>query len=728
MSTNSLKFKTIFGSLIISIAIISLILFQLPLVASFGYEFAVILALLFFLLSGLTNLWRLGNHISLDAYLRFSFLVLFVPVIAVIIISLTQDICSFWYGISFYLILSVVSYINGFFLSEIINEIFSIYHKIIFVFVFTLIALIPLSEIYLNPQVYFYSPLIGFFPGTIYDEDININIPLIFYRTLNLLYFGLFYFFIKRTSEDKRSLIITTFGLIAISFLWFSSDMGFSTNHKKLDEILPAKVESENFKIKYDSDNLDSTEVTILLLNHEYYFDKLKRELGFNPKKKITSYIFSSRLQKKKYFGSEKADIAKPWLNEIYISKDSWENTLYHELVHCFSAEIGIGIFRLADSFNPALIEGFAEAIDNNYDDIELHLLASSAYNYGYKINIEELFSGLNFFKSFSGLSYLFAGSFCKYLLDKYGVSSFSVFYNTGDIRKAYKKSVHQLSEEYYQFLQSQINKISETQIQYYFGRSSIFQKVCPRQIASDLKTAETLMSQRKFSDAEFIFRKVLDKSNDYSALAGLINIYLQEKKYSIAEQLLNEKINNYYGTPYFYLLKLFNADLHILMSKDSLASAEYNFIVKSNPHIQLKLIAELRIDLQNNSLLKDYLEGSDSLKFQILVNMNKQKVTMSSIIPMVNLAEKIKLQSKIFLEIFHSPLIPEDEDDAYVLFYLSKYLLKNNDLVNARKLISLANRKSVASVFYNSFREQFEKCNWFIKNYNRVANKFKYQ
>ena len=723
MNIKIFNFKSISIFLTSTVAGVSLILFQLPLVSTFGYEFAIILAFLFFLLSGFVNLWRLKKNIPSKDYFKFSFIVLLVPIFVAILISFTKDICSFWFGVSFYLTVTTVSYILSFFISEIIYQSFSKFHKIIFLTVIIVIIFIPVYEIYFNPQVYFYSPIIGYFPGTLYDEELNISLSLILYRLFNLFYFGIFYLVVKRNLIKNKSLSIILFGIIAILFLWFSPELGFSTSRSKLEKVLSGKIDSENFIIQYDKEILDSTEIKILLLNYEYYFAKLKQQLGFSPAGKITSFIFSDRKQKKKFFGSEQADIAKPWLNEIYISKDSYEATLNHELVHIFSAEIGKGIFRLADSFNPALIEGFAEAIDNSYDDIDLHTLASSAYHYEYKIHIPDLFSGLNFFRSFSGLSYLYAGSFSKYLIEKYGLGSFSVFYHSGDSRKAFGKTLDELSNNYYDFLKNQNISLFKNQIQYYFGRSSIFQKVCPRQIAYDLKEAEDLIIQKKFSEAEKVLKRILDKTPNYSAIAGLINIYIEQKNYTQAKSLIDNYIKEFQETPYYYLLKFLNGDVNLLIGNDSLALFDYRYIINSNPHIQLKLIAELRIELQKKTMLKNYLENIDSVKFQILVKINRDRLLMSSILSMISLAEKNKIQPKVLLEVFHSPLIPASVEDAYVLYRFSKYLLKNNDFINARKLASLANRKSFDSVYYFAIKEQFEKCNWFIKNYERVIN-----
>ncbi|MEP0861619.1 MAG: tetratricopeptide repeat protein [Ignavibacterium sp.] len=488
-----------------------------------------------------------------------------------------------------------------------------------------------------------------------------------------------------------------------------------------MKSILNSRIESKNFVLNYDEEIIDSSEIKIIILNHEYYFERLKRELGFSPEEKIVSFLFNDSRQKKRYFGSEQADVAKPWLNEIYLSRDSWESTLNHELVHIFSAEIGAGIFRLANSFNPALIEGFAEAIDNQYDDIDLHLLSASAFHYGFKINIQELFSGLNFFKSFSGLSYLYAGSFSKYLIEKYGIESFSLFYNSGNTQKAFGKSLDDLSEEYFEFLKSQKILLSKNQIEYYFGRQSIFQKVCPRQIASDLKEAEKLILNKKYSEAENLFTKILNKTSNYSALIGLVNIYIEQKKFDEAKALISKHINEFENTPYYYLITLLEGDVQTLLSNDSIAESNYKFVSESYPHIQLKLLADLRTELLKYNAFKKYLEASDSLKFRILFELNKEKNMIFSILPMINLAEKINIPTKVLLESFHSPLIPESIEDAYVLFRFSKYLLKKGDLVNARKLASLANRKSLDSIYYIAIKEQFEKCNWFIKNFENL-------
>ncbi|MGQ9644146.1 MAG: tetratricopeptide repeat protein, partial [Ignavibacterium sp.] len=416
--------------------------------------------------------------------------------------------------------------------------------------------------------------------------------------------------------------------------------------------------------------------------------------------------------------------VAKPWLYEIYLSRDSWNNTLKHEMLHIFSAEIGNGFLKLAGSFNPALIEGFPEAIDNNFDDIELHTLAASAFHFGYKINIEKLFSGLNFFKSFSGLSYLYAGSFSKFLIDNYGLESYAKFYKMNEAEIAFGKTLSKLSEEYYEFLRNYKISLSKEQVDYYFGRASIFQKVCPRQIATELKNAEKLLSIKSYSEAEKIYKEILNTTTNYTAVTGLAYIYYENKHYKKALDLLNKQLNDFRGTPYFYNLKLSIGDFHLLVGDTNSALISYNDLISVNPHINLKSLTELRLELYKNGYLKNYLTSTDSARFQILVNLNKQKPVLSSLIAMVNLAERLNIHPDIIIDSFNSPVNPTNEEEAYLVYQLSRFFLNKFDIMNARKLASLSLRKSFNSIYYISIKEHFEKCNWFIKNYDSLLTR----
>ena len=70
-----------------------------------------------------------------------------------------------------------------------------------------------------------------------------------------------------------------------------------------------------------------------------------------------------------------------------------------HEIAHCFTREFGSYIFKIADNFNPSLIEGVAMAADPVYDGFDLDYMAALAFNNDFKLNVNALFTFFNFFK-----------------------------------------------------------------------------------------------------------------------------------------------------------------------------------------------------------------------------------------------------------------------------------------------------------------------------------------
>jgi hypothetical protein len=71
------------------------------------------------------------------------------------------------------------------------------------------------------------------------------------------------------------------------------------------------------------------------------------------------------------------------------------------------------------------LIEGIAMAADPQYGENNIDFMAALAYNNGYKADLNRIYSHYNFFSQNSSLSYIYAGSFTKYLIDTYGIEKF---------------------------------------------------------------------------------------------------------------------------------------------------------------------------------------------------------------------------------------------------------------------------------------------------------------
>jgi hypothetical protein len=425
---------------------------------------------------------------------------------------------------------------------------------ILIVLLYLAILSIIAFEIFFNPQVYVFNPIIGYFPGTVYDEGIAVTGKLVFYRLFNILFFGIIIKISLNLIRNKKRKILrfTAYTslvlLIVSSFYILSPKLGYSTTLNSLSSNLSKRIITDHFVIHCDR-KIETDRIRMLALNHEYYYEELSKYFQSNLNEKIHSFIFYDNNQKKELFGSRNADVAKPWLNHIYLSIDNWEHTLKHELAHCFSAEFGSGIFKLASGLNPMLIEGIAEAADGNYNDNTLHYMAGLAHNSGYSIDLEYLLTKFGFYSQTSTISYIFAGSFIQYLIDEYGIIKFKEYYLTGEFQVSYKHDLSSTLKGYYNFLSNLEYEYSEDKAHYYFGRKSLFQKICPRAISEYLTAGWEQLNNYNLVGAEETFNLILTKTENYSALVGLIRSYEKENSIIKAVNILKKNIETFKST-----------------------------------------------------------------------------------------------------------------------------------------------------------------------------------
>jgi hypothetical protein len=619
-----------------------------------------------------------------------------------------------------------VSIVFGAALAFLINIVTDRFNKLLFFVVIILIALIPILEIYFNPQVYFYSPLIGFFPGNIYDEGLSADWKLFFHQLLIVTFSFLIIYLIQKKKtlvlKSKLSFVLAIL-IVASLFQFISPYLGFTTTFTKLDLVLSKQIESESLILHYD--NIDSTEAKLIALNQEFYYSELQNQLNSKPSKKINVNLFNNREQKKLLFGAGNADVAKPWQYSIYISADSWQSTLKHELAHVFTAEFATGLFKLAAGFNAALIEGMAESLDGISNDISIKDLTSLAYNNGYALEIKSLFTGLSFFKGNSTLAYAYSGAFIEYLTKNYGIEKVKKFYNTGDFESVFKTKIETAQKEFEKSIISTELSNQKPMADYYFGRLSIIQKVCPRYIEDRLSKAYQYLSENKFENAEILFKEINNKTLNYSALVGLSEIYYQRNKKNEAIQLIFNYYKKFTSTAYYSNMIFRLAELYSQNMQNDSASYYYKKIIEDNPNHQLNYLCNTRLSLLEENKLHEYLDGSDSLKLKVLISLNEQDYNYHSLPIIVDILQNQNIDYKKSLSIFNKTFIVNSIESSYAAFKLSKYMLGNYDFVNARKYAALSLRYKERNIFLTVMQTQFEKASWFLKNSNQVMDKF---
>jgi tetratricopeptide (TPR) repeat protein len=102
-----------------------------------------------------------------------------------------------------------------------------------------------------------------------------------------------------------------------------------------------------------------------------------------------------------------------------------------------------------------------------------------------------------------AGVSYALAGSFCKFLIDSFGIDRFKKLYQSGDFVLTYTRALPSLLTDWRMIVhRQQFTTNDSIKAQYFFCRSSIFGKECARVIANINSETRELLARHEFEKA----------------------------------------------------------------------------------------------------------------------------------------------------------------------------------------------------------------------------------
>ena len=672
----------------------------MPLLNTLHYEVSAINAIVISLFSGYTTLYfsRKKHHSKFvfpeqKIYFSFQFMFVILPFIISLISTIVCQHCPVSEGIYFYLIIAAPAAMVGSTIALFVSYITKRYSYLLFTLLWLLLFLSFLPELYYNPQIYFYNPIFTYYPGVIYDQNIEITNKLLSYRIVNIVFSIVVIFLIKVTVKlNKNAKLIVIMGVI-FGYLMlgtFKSSFGFATTIDRIRQETKGFIETEHFKIIFPQE-ITENEKKVLIYNHEFYYKEIKELLNIEPKGKITSFLFKTGAQKKILFGSGNADVAKLWINQIYLNYDSYDNSLKHEISHVFSAGIASGLFKMPANYNPALLEGFAMAIENNYDDFDIDYLTYLAYKNNYKISLKNLFANFSFFAKTSSLSYIYAGAFIKYLANKYGWEKVKLLYSSLQFEKIYKKDITVLEKEFFDYIKNENYPNNKNASNLYFGRLPLIKRICPRATAKETRIAFQYYKNKNYETALKKFESVYEYSKTYSSLVGIIKTEVALKQFGEARKILESNITKYENTSYYYNLENILGNVYSNLGETRLAEKIFKSLVNQNPRFNYKNISLIKLFLLKNDVHKlNHFINNEKNRMKILQDLLLTKPTDAVLQTIV--LQKIK-ETKSENELKNNLIAVTNKfkysSDTY--FQLSKFMFRILDFKNAKYYAELS-------------------------------------
>jgi hypothetical protein len=298
------------------------------------------------------------------------------------------------------------------------------------------------------------------------------------------------------------------------------------------------------------------------------------------------------------------------------------------------------------------------------------------------------------------------------------------------DFKTHYEKELLVLSREYETYLNDKfvIPTSANDRAKYYFGRKSIFYKVCPRYVAKQLHKAWELYNQNRFKEAKEKFEELIRFTDNYSPLIGLSYCYVEQGENQKAIDLLRKNINKFENTAYHYEIQFLLADLLAKNNQISGADSIYKLLVSQNPSRTLYSLSNLRTDLINaDSVIVNYLQSEDEEKYNILKLLNAINYNYNSVPYLSSLARSSKVEYNNFLKNFSKPFEVNDYRSSYGIYKLSLYMCEKLDFDKARKMAALSLRYSDDPSFNSVLQSNFARMNWLYKNSGEALSKMKY-
>ena len=359
------------------------------------------------------------------------------------------------------------------------------------------------------PPVFSYSPIAGYFPGNLYDENVQLTAPLAWARLEQLawvvalvaLLASLLDAATVRVRLRRPALgpaVVAALALAGALGLYYQSGaLGYRIDPADIEAELAGRLETAHFVIHYAHTKEIDRDIALIAEDHELRYAEVVAQIGVAPAGKLTSFYFADRDQKGRWMGARDVEMAKPWRREIYVDHRAFpHSSLRHEIAHAVASEFGDPLFGVATKrvagipmlVNPGLIEGLAVALDwpGGYDRLTPHEAVRAMQAMGMEPTLDDLLS-LRFFAVSSARGYTTAGSFLHFLLERYGAAPLRALYGTGgDFEAAYGKPLPALEGEWKAMLATiAVPPEAIEGSRERFRGTSVFSRPCPHAIAA---------------------------------------------------------------------------------------------------------------------------------------------------------------------------------------------------------------------------------------------------
>ncbi|MEZ4846924.1 MAG: hypothetical protein R2877_08355 [Bdellovibrionota bacterium] len=641
---------------VIAVALISLVFCQFKWTGAFSYEFSFFIGLAMFFLAFSSTILR-HRHATLSFVSKCKWIIhhlclLLIPLGIVLLYSLKHGICSFQTGMKWFFLLPVVTTIfaacSAFFGLSCSTS--KTWGKILLGLSPTILfSLLTLRDLYSDPPLSFLHPVLGYFPGPMYDEWIPMFTSLFTYRVWIIAFS--FFLLTFHAMKKHRWLMM----LLVLHPFIFRNSLEWHHSHKNIQKTLGSNIQSKHSRIYFKENNIAS--MRTLADSVDFYLEYLSKKMDVSlPSEKIRIYVYPDEYQKKKLTGTANTLVGNPMQRTLHILPTQASDTiLIHELSHVVAAPMGIPFLKISPRIS--LLEGLATAMQPSHLDMSIHEWAKSMLDLGKLPDIESSLNAFSFWKENPVRVYFAAGSFTQWLIDAYGIDRFKKVYLGKSFEKSYEKPLQDLIGEWKTFL----TKISVPPsfidlADYFFSQKPFHEKKCAHEVAEAEMRFSTC--NQKNQDC----RKFLDRACNLDPENPMLRLKSARYAYRITQKVPdmsmiplpsagNSRIQN-------NLIQLLNDDFHrIQRDQESYDLGKYDY---PSPTLINAILTRIYLAKHSPDVLNAIILGNYVPDTNLTWNKNDANYTQAML--------------------YFAKLATQEHQPHKAIEFLSKIDLKNED------------------------------------------------
>jgi len=383
-----------------------------------------------------------------------------------------------------------------------------------------------------QPPITGHQWFIGYFPGSIYNEALDLPPSLLWYRLSNIclavvIVLGIEVAWRRRTGRGYgHRLSGALLAATVLLGLWANRfELGMSSDRDDSIRVLGGHVQTEHFDIYYDPSSLPSRSLWLLAEDHEYNYARHQEWMDVDVVawrgRRIKSFVYPNSDAQQRLLGSHNTMIARPWTHEFHIRWSEYaEGALSHEMAHIVSASFGGALLQLPTQGpvvpSIGMLEGLAGAAESTASELDHHTASAAMRRLNKAPDLRSLFNPAGFWSQPSRRVYTLMGSFVKYLVEAHGIDKLKAAYTNGDFQAAYGRSIDDLVTEWEGFIDE--HELSDEDValaRYLYARGSIFDRVCARTMGELKRRAHSAGSRRDTARALALWEQIVSLEPD---------------------------------------------------------------------------------------------------------------------------------------------------------------------------------------------------------------------